>query len=78
MTTHALEGSRGHEKTPDRRWARMATILGRLAQGPCWPAPPASPRPELLECSSYASSGPIYVQLKSLYPTVVEGGHTDR
>jgi hypothetical protein len=23
-TTHALEGSRGHEKTPDRRWGRMA------------------------------------------------------
>jgi hypothetical protein len=45
-TTHALEGSRGHEKTPDRRWARMATIVGRPAQGPCWPTPPcaASPR----------------------------------
>jgi hypothetical protein len=39
-TTHALEGSRGHEKTPDRKWARMATIVGWPGQGLCCPAPP--------------------------------------
>jgi hypothetical protein len=41
-TTYALEGSRGHEKIPDRRWARMATIVVWLAHGPCWPAPPCA------------------------------------
>jgi hypothetical protein len=46
VTMHSLEGSRGHEKTPDRRWVRMGTIVGRSAQGPCRPAPPCAASPQ--------------------------------
>jgi hypothetical protein len=74
MIMHTLEGSRGYEKTPNRSGPRLANRWGQPVP---WALAVPS-RPELLECSSYTSWGPIYVQLKSVYPTVIEGGHTDR
>jgi hypothetical protein len=38
VTTHTLEGSRGHEKTPDQSGSRLVDRCGRLAPPPCRPA----------------------------------------
>jgi hypothetical protein len=65
-TTHALEGSRGHEKTPDRRWARMATIVGRSAQGPCRPVPPCVALPR--------ASGMFFLCLLGSHLRLIEVG----
>jgi hypothetical protein len=65
-TTHALEGSRGHEKTPDRRWARMGTIVGQPAQGPCRPVLPCAASPR--------ASGMFFLRLLGFHLRPIEVG----